>query len=158
MVKRKASLPSREEILKLVAGERTGLQQVLQPLKQQDVPSIAYMARLYGCTVYAMRKLLYAVKDEEQFKKLKWGKGRPKKEVGLTKQQKAWLTCRTTLRLQVGISLETRTKIANDRFNTNMKKEDLRKIYKEARITLQKIQSMLSPQKPQSQEMQLMEI
>ena len=45
--------------------------------------------------------------------------------------------------------------MANNRYGCNLTKYDLRKIYKDKKITIQKIQSMLAPERPKSYEEQL---
>ena len=86
------------------------------------------------------------------------GRGRPQKELGLSQSQRDWIIKRVTLRRQVGKSLFTRTQIVNDRFGTNLKPSDLRKIYKEEKITSTCIKSMAAPNKFKSYEEQELEL
>ena len=142
--KNRGSIPSKEQLLQFLSGRRSTLLDVLHP-KEKRRMTMLYVAKVFGTTMYTIRKLLMSVHDDEAFSKLRWGKGRPEKQLGLSQEQRSWLTSRRTLKQQVGKSLSTRAKLANEAFGSNINDKDLRKIYRIGRITKQKIQSQLKP-------------
>ena len=80
--------------------------------------------------------------------------GRPKKDTKVTEACLEDITSRATLRRQVGMTMDERALEINQKFRTELKKYDLRKLYKNNRITKQKIIAHVAPIKFRSNELQ----
>ena len=72
--------------------------------------SVASTAKALGLTPYAVRKIMVAYEQggEEEVSLLRWGAGRPAKNLFLSQEQLDHMVSKTTLNLQVGMSLKAR--------------------------------------------------
>ena len=109
-------------------------------------PTMLSVANLMNCTYSSVLKIVRALKAGlDPYVDLGWSAGRPLKDWGLKHEQTDWIISRRTLRTQAGKSLSTRAMIANMRFGSNLKTNDLRKLYKINRITRQRMVSQVKP-------------
>ena len=116
------------------------------------------MAKTLKCTVGTIYRCIKCVGDPAKYEGLRWGRGRPLKVLGIKPEEVEWLCSRETLIQQAGIPLTTRVKLANDKFQLNLKLKDLRQMYKSKKITLQKLYPTMKPGTRDEPAEQLVEI
>ena len=142
----KSTTPNVKQTLELLAGKPSKLQMLTNPPDPKKKPTMLSVANLMNCTYSSVLKIVKALKDGlDPYLDLGWSAGRPLKDWGLTHEQTEWIISRRTLRSQAGKSLPTRAMIANLRFGSNLKTNDLRKLYKINRITRQRMVSQVKP-------------
>ena len=94
-------------------------------------------------------------KGPEALRETRWGKGSWKEKEKVTDEQRQWSTAPKRLREQVGLSLKARKLAFNEEFGLSVSIPRFRRIYKEERITQQKMTSRLGGLKLPSQAKQI---
>ena len=139
--KKKLVIPTREELILLLAGRELDGSIGLAGKK----PTAASIAKKLKCPIGTVYKCLKHIKDPNAYGNLGWGSGRPHKAKQYTAEQRDWITSRDTLRDQVGKPLKSRAAIANNRFGLSLTVSGLRAIYRLAKITMQKVTYRMKP-------------
>ena len=65
MVKKTHFIPTRRELLEVMSGRLTKLQQLLHPRDMKKKISVRYIAEIFGCSPNIIRKLMKVAHDEE---------------------------------------------------------------------------------------------
>ena len=86
------------------------------------------------------------------------GRGRPKKDTMMTQESLDYAKSRETLKRQCGVGLPGRAADINDKFDSNINADDLRSVYKNNRITKQKLRPQIVPKKFKDELVQIEEI
>ena len=59
---------------------------------------VPHIAKVLGLTESTLRRLMTFAHSQELYDAVKLGKGRPPKQLGLTEDQRSWITSRRTLK------------------------------------------------------------
>ena len=104
-------------------------------------PRLSYpvLAARLGTTAYFLKKaMLLEEQPVPAAATARWGRGRPRKDYGVTEDEVRWAVKEKTLRQQVGCSLKARTLAFNQRFGRAIGPNSLRGWYKRFKIQHQK--------------------
>ena len=107
----------------------------------------AKTAKLLGLTTRAVRRITKAYEKggQEEVDKLRWGPGRPVKNLFLSEAEIDYMVSRTTLNHQVGMGLKARALELSQRFGKPINAYQLRTFYKGRGISLQAPKVRLGP-------------
>ena len=104
---------------------------------------------MLGTTKHIVRRILKIAKNDgpEALKDARWGRGSNKWKLPFTDEQIEWATGPQRLKEQVGLSLIARRDAFNKEFGTLVSLRRFRRLYRQARITQQKMTSRLGGKK-----------
>ena len=109
--------------------------------------TVAKTAELLGLSSYAVRRIAKAFEKggAAEVEGLRWGRGRPTKNVFLEQHEIDFMVSRTTLNHQVGMSLQARALQFSQRFKRPISRDLLRSFYAGRGVTFQLPQVRLGP-------------
>ena len=109
--------------------------------------TVTKTARLLGTSRGAIYKVAKAYTEggEEAVKRLRWGGGRPIKNIFLSQAQMDFMVSRRTLTLQIGLSLKARALQFSLRWKKSISATQLRALYRGRGVTLQVPQVRMGP-------------